>query len=98
MATSVISIRLPDEVKDQLEILAKATNRSRSFLINKAIEDLVRRKAWHAQQLHESLAEADQGMFVSEQAVDVWLKSWGTDEEGEPPKPDVEPARLPREP
>jgi len=38
MSSSTISLRLPDHLADELEIVAKETERSKSFHIQKAIE------------------------------------------------------------
>jgi len=36
-----------------------------------------------------AIAEADKGIFVSQEAVDRWMESWGT--ENELPMPDIFP-------
>ena len=40
MSTSV-SIRIPDEIADQIDEIAKETERSKSFIIQKAIESYI---------------------------------------------------------
>ena len=39
----------------------------------------------------EAVAEADEGIFVSGEAIDRWLASWGTDKVLPMPEPDVFP-------
>ena len=39
-----------------------------------------------------AVAEADKGVFVSSEAVDRWMESWGTDNELPIPEPDIFPA------
>jgi RHH-type rel operon transcriptional repressor/antitoxin RelB len=89
MSTTVFTVRLPEDVKAQLELLAKATNRSKSYLASKAISEYLRRNAWQVQELQEAAKEADKGVFVSEEAVDAWLSSWGKDDELPMPKADT---------
>jgi predicted transcriptional regulator len=85
----MFTVRLPDDLKAELELLAKATNRSKSYLATKAIADYLQRNAWQIKELQQAAQEADQGEFVSEEAVDAWLDSWGRENELTPPRSDV---------
>lgn len=38
-----------------------------------------------------ALAEADKGIFVSQETVDRWMESWGTENELPMPEPDIFP-------
>lgn len=96
MSNTVFTVRLSDETKDQVEALAKATNRSKSYIVIQAIEDYIRRNAWRAKELQEAVAEADRGVFVSGDAVEEWLDSWGAETELPAPAPDIKPVRKPR--
>lgn len=89
MSSSIISVRVPEELKKQLEALSGATHRSKSYLAAKALEEYLERNAWKAEQLQEAAKEADKGVFVSGQAVNQWLESWGTDNETQVPKADT---------
>jgi predicted transcriptional regulator len=89
MSTTVFTVRLPADVKAQLELLAKATNRSKSFLASKAISEYLARNAWQVHELQQAAKAADKGVFVSEKAVDDWLSSWGKNDERPAPKADM---------
>lgn len=89
MTNNVFTLRLPDDVKADLELLAKATNRSKSYLAAKAIADYVRINAWQIKELQQAVSEAEEGVFVSEEAVDAWLDSWGANDERPAPTADV---------
>lgn len=39
----------------------------------------------------ESVVEADKGIFISQEKMDAWVSSWGTDSELLPPEPDIFP-------
>ncbi len=95
MTNSVFTLRLPEDTKASLDVLAKTTNRTKSFLVNKAIEEYVARNAWQVAALHEAVTQADAGRFVSEAAADAWLASWGSATELPPPAADVLPHRKP---
>ena len=89
MANAIFTVRLPDDLKAELDLLAKATNRSKSYLAIKAIADYLQRNAWQIRELRQASQEADEGAFVSEEAVDAWLDSWGSENELSPPQPDI---------
>lgn len=89
MSNAIFTVRLPDDLKAELDLLAKATNRSKSYLATKAIADYLQRNAWQIRELQQAAQEADEGAFVSGEAVDAWLDSWGAENELAPPQPDV---------
>jgi len=39
--------------------------------------------------IRSAVAEADEGVFISQEAMDAWVASWGTDAELPPPEPDI---------
>ena len=69
-------MRLPDITKKQLDELAKATGRSKSFLACEAIKRYVDIEAWQIKQITNALKEADQGHFASSTKVSKVLKKW----------------------
>ncbi len=89
MSTSTISIRVPDELKKQLEALSRVTHRSKSYLASRALKEYVHRNAWKTEALQKAVIEADKGIFVSGEAVNDWLESWGTAQEKNAPKADI---------
>ncbi len=89
MATTVLSVRVPAELKERLEFLARATKRSKAYLAVEALGEYVKRNAWRAKELHQAIAEADGGGFISHEAMAAWADSLGSDAELSPPKPDV---------
>jgi predicted transcriptional regulator len=88
---ATFSVRLPQETKRELEEYARATKRSSAFIVKEAVEaHLAERRAYLAA-IDEAVREADEGIFVSGEAVTKWLQSWGTDNELSPPEPDIFP-------
>ena len=86
MAT--LSIRVPEEIGEQLEKLAESTGRSRSFLALDALRRYLDQEAWQAQAVRTAVERADNGTakYASHYAVDNWLAGWGTDAEGDAPE------------
>jgi predicted transcriptional regulator len=79
--TTTISLRVDEEKAEKLESLAKATDRSRSWLLEQALDAYLEVQAWQVEQIEKGMAElrADEG--VSHERVSEWLRSWGTDDE-----------------
>jgi predicted transcriptional regulator len=84
--SATLTIRLPKEDLDRLEVLAHDTRRSRSYLAAEAIGEYLKYKEWKIQAVKEGIASAERGEWVSDEAVDAWLASWGTDHELPPPE------------
>lgn len=74
---SVMSVRLPDEVDQQLGQLAQSTGRTKSWLANQAIQDYLAREAWQISEVEAALSEADAGDFVPEKEMAVKFNRWG---------------------
>lgn len=73
---SMISMRLPDELSDQLNTLALATGRTKSFLAGQAIRDYLERESWQIAEITQAIAEADAGDFASEEEVHALSAKW----------------------
>ena len=74
---SVMSVRLPDEVEQQLVQLAQSTGRTKSWLANQAIQDYLAREAWQIAEVEAALREADAGDFVPEKEMMVKFNRLG---------------------
>ncbi len=57
--TNTMTVRLPIESMDRLELLAKATERSRAYLAAKAIDQYLDTEEWQIQAIQEAVEEAD---------------------------------------
>lgn len=83
-----LSVRVPVEARDQLEELANATGRTKSFLAAEAIEHYLAAQNWQVKAIEKSVKKADskKAKFIDHQKVSDWLNSWGNDNEQDPPK------------
>ncbi|MBP9799120.1 MAG: ribbon-helix-helix protein, CopG family [Sterolibacterium sp.] len=74
-------MRLPENLVQQLEVLAKAMGRSRSFVAAEAIQSYVREQAWQVQEMQDAVKEADAGDFATpaetQAAFGKWLNNAG---------------------
>ena len=91
MATERLSLRIDADLKRSLEREAEREERSASYLAVKAIEAMLRSRAEKRAAIRTAVAEAEEGVFISQEAMDAWVASWGTDSELPPPEPDISP-------
>jgi predicted transcriptional regulator len=89
MTSHVMSLRISDEMKEQLDRISSETNRSVSAIAEEALSDYVKQQEMEAAALDEAVARADRGDFVSHEAVADWLQTWGTAGEKPAPQPDI---------
>jgi RHH-type rel operon transcriptional repressor/antitoxin RelB len=73
---SVMSLRVPDDLANQLDALAAATGRTKSFLAGQAIRDFVERGSWQIAEITQAVAEADKGEFASDEEVAITAEKW----------------------
>lgn len=86
---SITSIRLSEDVDKPLESLAKKLDRSKNYLINRAIKEFLAKQSledsrW--QDTLEALESIKAGKSLDETDVNAWLNSWGTSVRKSPPK------------
>ena len=75
MSAKTINVRLPEALYNQIEDLARATARTKSFLTIDALTDYVERESWQIRDIHEGIKEADAGEFATDDQVkDVFAK------------------------
>lgn len=76
-----VTARIDENIKAQLEKLAKATDRSRSWLISDAIRRYVEEEAWQIAAIEEGVRQADAGAFASDAEVREVFGDWGVNAE-----------------
>ena len=91
MATERLSVPISTELKSRLEREAQLEERSASHLAVKAIEAMLRNQADKRTAIRMAVEEAEKGAFISQEAMDAWVASWGTGAKNAPPEPDIFP-------
>ncbi len=88
MMSQTVSVRLEDDTLKQLDVMAKASDRSRAWLMSQAVKQFVEHEAWQIDAIKISLEKLEGGKagFVGHEDVAQWLSSWGTEKEAECPK------------
>jgi len=76
MAKLGISVRIDDDKIEDLDRLAVAQKRDRTFVINEAIENYLEVNKWQVEHIKAALKQAELGEFASEQDVERVLSKW----------------------
>jgi len=77
-SSTILTVRMPVEMKQQLENLSRSTGRSKSRLAAEAIQRYVELEEWQVMEIQAGIREADAGDFASNDEVkavfEIWLK------------------------
>jgi predicted transcriptional regulator len=84
--TVSLSFRVRAKQAEQLDRLAEATDRPRSWLLQQALDSYLELQAWQIAHIKEGIEQLDRGEFIPHEEVDAWLESWGTSNELPPPR------------
>jgi RHH-type transcriptional regulator, rel operon repressor / antitoxin RelB len=69
-----LTLRISDEANAALDALAAATERSKSFVALRAIDEYIKLNAWQIAAIQAGVEDADAGRLVSHEAVKQrWL-------------------------
>jgi predicted transcriptional regulator len=71
-----MTVRLEEDVKERLDLLAEATQRSKSFLAAEAIREFIENNEWQIAEINAAIKEADAGDFASDKEVAALSKKW----------------------
>ncbi len=71
------SFRAGEEKMARLDAVASAMGRSRSWLLNRAVDDALEYYEWYMQTVRRGIEDADAGRFASPEEVDAVLKRYG---------------------
>jgi predicted transcriptional regulator len=66
MGTEAFSVRADSKKIKQLDRIAKQQDRSRNYLVNQAIDQLLELHAWQNERVKEGINASDQGLFASD--------------------------------
>lgn len=89
MGESPLSLQLDQKTLDDLQREARLQHVSPDEIAERAIKAYLDNQEFEREVIRERIAEADNGEFISGDAMHRWIQSWGTDRELPPPKPDV---------
>jgi len=78
-----LSVRVPPEVREQLDNLSQATGRTRSFLTAEAIESYLATQSWQVEAIKKAVIKADDkdAKFIDHNKIANWVDGWDTERE-----------------
>jgi RHH-type transcriptional regulator, rel operon repressor / antitoxin RelB len=74
--SEVMTIRVDRKTKTRLEKLAKAMERTKSYLVAEAIRTYVELNEWQIAEIKTALKEADAGDFATPEEVESVFNKW----------------------
>jgi predicted transcriptional regulator len=88
-----LSLHVEAELKRKLDDEARLQRISAESVAEHAIRRYLEIREYERDIIRERIAEADKGVFISEEAMNRWIESWGTENELPPPEPDIFPEK-----
>jgi RHH-type rel operon transcriptional repressor/antitoxin RelB len=74
--SEVMTIRVDARTRRRLEKLAKAMERTKSYLAAEAIRAFVDLNEWQIAEISAALKEADSGDFAGDKEVEAVMRKW----------------------
>lgn len=84
----ITTVRLKDDIEQEVEAIAEKLHRSKGWVIKQALAEFIEKQKLEQHRWNETLQAmeaATQGNIVEADAVHEWLASWGTENESEGP-------------
>ena len=83
------SVRMPDQLMDKLEAIAKKLDRSKGWIIKDAVSqyvDCIDRKERMLVETRQALSDIESGKVIDGDEVMAWIESWGSENENSAPQ------------
>jgi RHH-type rel operon transcriptional repressor/antitoxin RelB len=74
--SEVMTIRVDRKTKVRLEKLAKAIDRTKSYVAAEAIRAYIELNEWQIEEIKAALKEADAGDFATEREAEAVMRKW----------------------
>ncbi|MGV6851628.1 MAG: CopG family ribbon-helix-helix protein [bacterium] len=75
-----MTVRLGEREREGVSLLAKLTNRSRSYIVTQAVQDYLAKNAAYLQELNEAVESIETRPSYEAEEVFAWMDTWGTAE------------------
>ena len=75
--TRTIKVRVPISLFNQLDELATATARTKSFVTVEALSSYLQTQAWQVKEVQDAIAEANSGDFATDEQVTAVFAKYG---------------------
>ncbi|MCH2189053.1 hypothetical protein MK079_04480 [Candidatus Gracilibacteria bacterium] len=86
--TAPFTLRLPDDIRNDLEFLSRMSRRSQSSIASEILQEKISIKAERMKKIQAARLQAEQGAFISQSAMEQWVDALGTDPSNPAPQAD----------
>ncbi len=76
MTRDVVTVRMAADKRAQLDALARAVDRDRSWLINEAVDAYLAVHRWQIAHIEAGLRDAEADDFASDEEVEAAWRRW----------------------
>ncbi len=83
-ATQPISIRIGADKVEELDELARATDRSRAWHVEQALAAYLDLQRWQLRHIEKGLDQLEAGEGIPQEEIEAYLDCWGADPDGDP--------------
>ena len=73
------TVRINDDMLGRIDCLANTLSRSRSWVINQAIERFLDYEEWFVREVKDGIKEIERGELTAEDEVTAKFRKWGVD-------------------
>ncbi len=73
----MLNVRIPKSLGLKLEAVARATDRTKSFVAVKALEQYLETESWQIRDIQEGIREADAKHFATPKEVEAVFSKYG---------------------
>jgi len=81
MPATPTTVRLKEQNRKDIDRFAKLTKRSRSFIVNEAVELYMKNRIHYLEELNAAVDSIDSEPTYPAKEVFAWMNTWGSDEE-----------------
>lgn len=87
MADTRLSVRVPAELAERLDRVAKESARTRSYVALRAIESYCESEEEVLDKIREGLADLEEGRWIPHERMAPWLRGLSQGKARRPPRP-----------
>jgi len=80
----MVSFRINAEKASILDSLARATDRSRAWLLEKALDDYLLRNAWQIRSISRGANDLESSNVLDHKIIREWLLNWDKKDQPDP--------------
>lgn len=77
MKNATLTLRVPGETKNNLQAIAKASNRTASFVATHALEQYIQENAWQIEKILKGIEQANKGEFATNKEMNNYFAQYG---------------------